>query len=124
MEGLPPKRRRGEAGGERTAGILPARRLEAGNPGKSDCGRPARLPARCRRSRSWRGSPLTVAHIETGAFSGVVGLRLHNRVLPVLFLAGVAAVLATGFVTLAPNRLLTGLPVGLFAADPALAAAV
>jgi len=67
---------------------------------------------------------LTVAHIETGAFSGVVGLRLHNRVLPVLFLAGVAAVLATGFVTLAPNRLLSGLPVGLFAADPALAAVV
>jgi osmoprotectant transport system permease protein len=43
-------------------------------------------------------------------------LRLHNRVLPTLFAAGVAAVLTTGFVSVAPNRLLSGHPIGLFAA--------
>jgi osmoprotectant transport system permease protein len=43
-------------------------------------------------------------------------LRLHNRVLAVLLAAGVAAVLATGFLSLAPNRLLSGQPVTLWAA--------
>lgn len=43
-------------------------------------------------------------------------VRLHNRVLPVLFAAGAAAVLGSGFVTLAPNRLVSGRPVGLLAA--------
>jgi len=43
-------------------------------------------------------------------------LALHNRVLPALFLAAVAAVLGSGFVTLAPNRLVSGRAIGLFAA--------
>jgi osmoprotectant transport system permease protein len=52
-------------------------------------------------------------------------LWLHDRVLPVLFAAAVAAALGTGFVTLAPNRLVAGHPIGLFvAADPLLAAAI
>jgi osmoprotectant transport system permease protein len=42
--------------------------------------------------------------------------RLHNRVLPTLFAAGVVAVLTTGFISVAPNRLLSGHPIGLFAA--------
>ena len=44
------------------------------------------------------------------------GLRLHNLVLPALFAAAAVAVLTTGFVTSAPNRLVSGRPVGLFAA--------
>src|SRR5262245_56729307 len=52
-------------------------------------------------------------------------MRLHNRVVPVLFAAGAAAALLRGFVTIAPNRLVSGRPVGLFAAvDFPLAAAV
>jgi osmoprotectant transport system permease protein len=51
--------------------------------------------------------------------------RLHNVVLPTLAVAGVAAVLSTGFVTVAPNRLLSGHPIGLFAAgDGRLGAAI
>ncbi|HEV8678732.1 MAG TPA: ABC transporter permease, partial [Stellaceae bacterium] len=51
--------------------------------------------------------------------------RLHKRVVPVLFGAAVLAVLTTGFVTVAPNRLVSGQPVGLFAAtDGRLAAAI
>jgi len=42
--------------------------------------------------------------------------KLHNHVLPALIGTGVAAVLSTGFVTVAPNRLLSGRPIGLFAA--------
>ncbi len=54
-----------------------------------------------------------------------LSFRLHNLVLPTLLAAGVAAVLTTGFVTSAPNRLLSGRPVGLFAAaDPRLGAAI
>jgi osmoprotectant transport system permease protein len=43
-------------------------------------------------------------------------LRPHNLVLPVLFAASAAAVLTSGFVASAPNRLRSGHPVGLFAA--------
>jgi osmoprotectant transport system permease protein len=45
--------------------------------------------------------------------------RIHNLVLPVLAAAAAAAVLAGGFVTLAPNRLVSGRPIGLFAAADA-----
>ena len=52
-------------------------------------------------------------------------LRLHNLVLPTLLAAGGVAVLTTGFVTVAPNRLLSGRPIGLFAAaDGRLCAAI
>jgi osmoprotectant transport system permease protein len=55
----------------------------------------------------------------------VPSFRLHNRVLPTLFAAGLAAVLTTGFVSVAPNRLLSGRPIGLFtAADWRLGAAI
>jgi len=51
--------------------------------------------------------------------------RLHNRVLPVLFGAAAVAALTTGFVTVAPNRLVSGHPVGLFvAADWRFSAAI
>ena len=51
--------------------------------------------------------------------------QLHNLVLPVLFAIAVAAVLTTGFVSVAPNRLLSGRPIGLFAAvDMRLGAAI
>jgi osmoprotectant transport system permease protein len=43
-------------------------------------------------------------------------LRLHNLVLPVLFAAAMAAALMLGFVAVAPNRLVSGRPIGLFAA--------
>lgn len=51
-------------------------------------------------------------------------LRLHNPVLPVLFAVGAAGALGCGFLTLAPNRLVSGRPIGLFAADPQFAAAI
>jgi len=41
---------------------------------------------------------------------------IHNRVLPLLFAAAALAVVSGGFVAMAPNRLLSGKPVGLFAA--------
>jgi len=41
---------------------------------------------------------------------------IHNRVLPLLFAAAALAVARSGFVAMAPNRLLSGKPVGLFAA--------
>jgi osmoprotectant transport system permease protein len=48
-----------------------------------------------------------------------------NDVLPVLVATGLAAVLGSGFVTLAPNRLVSGQPIGLFAAaDARLSAAI
>ena len=37
----------------------------------------------------------------------------HNLVAPTLVAAGAAAVSASGFVSIAPNRLLSGRPVGL-----------
>jgi osmoprotectant transport system permease protein len=49
----------------------------------------------------------------------------RNDVVPVLFAIAVAAVLTTGFVSVAPNRLLSGRPIGLFAAvDMRLGAAI
>ena len=52
-------------------------------------------------------------------------LRLHNRVLPVLVAAAALAVPSSGFVTLAANRLVSGRPIGLFAAaDPGLRATI
>src|SRR5437773_4712229 len=64
--------------------------------------------------------------LQSGVEAGLVpSFRLHNLVLPTLMAAGVAAVLTTGFVTSAPNRLLSGRPVGLFAAaDLRLGAAI
>jgi osmoprotectant transport system permease protein len=61
----------------------------------------------------------------SASHEGIAALRLQNRVLPVLFVMGAAAAMTTGLVTLAPNRLLSGRPIGLFAAaDPGLAAAI
>src|SRR5207244_5612955 len=55
----------------------------------------------------------------------IASLRPRNLVLPPLLPAGVLGVLAAGFVTVAPNRLLSGRPVGLFAAaDGRLSAAI
>lgn len=52
-------------------------------------------------------------------------LRVHNRVLPVLFAAAAAAALGSGFVSLAPNRLMSGQAIGLFAVtDPRFSAAI
>ncbi len=64
--------------------------------------------------------------LQSGIEAGLVpSFRLHNFVLPTLFTAGLAAVLTTGFVTSAPNRLLSGRPIGLFAAaDLRLGAAI
>lgn len=60
-----------------------------------------------------------------GAAFRFPALRLHDRVLPVLVAAGGAASLGLGFLSLAPNRLLSGAPVGLFAAaDPLLLAVI
>ena len=42
--------------------------------------------------------------------------RLHNPVILLLFVAAASAVLGGGFVALAPNRLVSGRPIGLFAA--------
>ncbi|HEX2151565.1 MAG TPA: ABC transporter permease [Stellaceae bacterium] len=41
---------------------------------------------------------------------------IHNRVLPLLAVGAAAAVASGGFVAVAPNRLLSGAPIGLFAA--------
>ena len=55
--------------------------------------------------------------LRSGAAAALVpSFRLNNLVLPTLLAAGVAAVLTTGFVAVAPNRLLSGHPIGLFAA--------
>jgi osmoprotectant transport system permease protein len=55
--------------------------------------------------------------LQSGIAAGLVpSLRFHNLVLPTLLAAGVVAVLTTGFVTSAPNRLLSGRAIGLFAA--------
>src|SRR5712691_3057969 len=64
--------------------------------------------------------------LQSGTGAGAVpSFRLHNLVLPTLMAAGIAAVLTTGFVTSAPNRLLSGRPIGLFAAaDLRLGAAI
>jgi osmoprotectant transport system permease protein len=50
------------------------------------------------------------------ATAGPAALRLRNRVLPVLVAVAAAASLGAGFVGLAPNRLVSGRPIALFAA--------
>jgi osmoprotectant transport system permease protein len=45
---------------------------------------------------------------------------MHNRVLPLLFAAAAASVASGGCVAVAPNRLLSGRPIGLFAASDRL----
>ena len=62
---------------------------------------------------------MTAASPLTGAVLHFPALRLHNRVLPLLITAGAVAVLGTGFLSLAPNRLLSGSPVALWAAADA-----
>jgi osmoprotectant transport system permease protein len=62
---------------------------------------------------------MTTAAPLTGAALHFPALRLHNRVLPLLITAGAVAVLGTGFLSLAPNRLLSGSPVALWAAADA-----
>ena len=62
---------------------------------------------------------MTPAAPLTGAALHFPALRLHNRVLPVLIAAAAVAVLGTGFLSLAPNRLLSGSPVALWAAADA-----
>jgi osmoprotectant transport system permease protein len=60
-----------------------------------------------------------------GAAFRFPALRLQDRVLVVLVATGAAAVMGLGFLSLAPNRLLSGVPVGLFAAaDPLLLAVI
>lgn len=67
---------------------------------------------------------MTAATAE-GTVAAPVRLRLHNRVLPVLAAAAVAAAVGTGFLTLAPNRLVSGRPVMLWAAgNPLLVGAI
>jgi osmoprotectant transport system permease protein len=52
-------------------------------------------------------------------------IRLHNHVLPVLVVVAAVAVAILGFVTVAPNRLVSGRAVALWlAADPGLSVAV
>jgi osmoprotectant transport system permease protein len=48
--------------------------------------------------------------------AGRIRVRPHNLVIPCLFAFGFAATIDTGFLTVAKNRLLSGQPVGLFAA--------
>jgi len=64
--------------------------------------------------------------LQSGIIAGLVPtFRLHNLVLPALAAVTVAAVLTTGFVSVAPNRLLSGRPVGMLAAaDIRLGAAI
>ena len=55
--------------------------------------------------------------LRSGIVAGLVpSFRPQDPVLPVLFAVGAVAVLSGGFVSVAPNRLLSGRPVGLFAA--------
>jgi osmoprotectant transport system permease protein len=57
---------------------------------------------------------------RVGGQSQPRAIRAHNTVLPLLFAAGAAAVASTGFLTVAPNRLVSGSSIGLFAAAPAV----
>jgi osmoprotectant transport system permease protein len=63
---------------------------------------------------------------QSGIVAGLApSFRPQDPVLPVLFAVGALAALTMGFVSVAPNRLLSGRPVGLFAAaDMRLGAAV
>ena len=68
---------------------------------------------------------MTEGQTATVRYGGIATLRLRNRVVPTLFAAAAVAVLIGGFLTLAPNRLVSGRPVGLFAAvDPRLASTI
>ena len=52
-------------------------------------------------------------------------IRLYNHVVPVLISAAVIAATACGFISVAPNRLVSGEPVALWlAADPRVTAAL
>ncbi len=64
--------------------------------------------------------------LQSGIVAGLVpSFRPHDPVLPVLVAVGALAVLTMGFVSVAPNRLLSGRPVKLFAAaDIRLGAAI
>jgi osmoprotectant transport system permease protein len=60
-----------------------------------------------------------------GAGTQVPPIRLYNHVLPVLVVVAAVAVAILGFVTVAPNRLVSGRAVALWlAADPGLSVAV
>jgi len=70
-------------------------------------------------------SPLGTAAPAVAAAGRFPTIRLHNHVLPVLIVAAAAAVAGTGFVAVAPNRLVSGRPVMLWAAaDAGLTAAI
>ncbi|HEX3952990.1 MAG TPA: ABC transporter permease [Stellaceae bacterium] len=57
--------------------------------------------------------------------TGLSRWRPRNMVVPVLFLASTCAAFGSGFVTVAPNRLVSGRAIGLFAAAaPALSVAI
>jgi osmoprotectant transport system permease protein len=59
------------------------------------------------------------------AIAGITRFAPQNLAVPVLFAIGFVAVLTAGFVSVAPNRLLSGRPIGLFAAaDLRMCAAV
>ena len=60
-----------------------------------------------------------------GAAARFPTIRLHNHVVPVLILAAVIAASTCGFISVAPNRLVSGEPVALWlAADTRLTAAL
>jgi osmoprotectant transport system permease protein len=71
-----------------------------------------------------RATRRPLAGESTRISGGVRRFAPRNRVLPVLFAAGLGAALFGGFVTVARNRLLSGHPVGLMAADCRLGAAI
>src|SRR5436853_6296147 len=61
-----------------------------------------------------------VLQLSVGTFGKASAvLHLHNFVVPVLFGVAVLAASITGFVTVAPNRLVSGNPIGLFTAAAA-----
>jgi osmoprotectant transport system permease protein len=57
--------------------------------------------------------------IAPGEITGMHRFRLYNQVAIVLVIVGVAAALITGFVVLAPNRLVSGRPIALWDAASA-----
>jgi osmoprotectant transport system permease protein len=60
-----------------------------------------------------------------GAGTQFPAIRLHNHVLALLIVVAAIAVATTGFVAVAPNRLISGRPIALWlAADPRLSAAI
>ncbi len=70
-------------------------------------------------------SPFGSAAPAVAAVARFPDIRLRNHVLPVLIVAAAAAVASLGFVTVAPNRLVSGRPIMLWAAaDARLTAAI